>query len=110
MAGELGIDTRSLDWEPRRKAGIFRKLLRGDSQKGESTTLLKLDPGIRYPRHLHPAGEELFVVEGRIRIEDKWYEAGCYVWTPPGAIHDVFSDSGAVMLIRMPGPAQTLED
>jgi anti-sigma factor ChrR (cupin superfamily) len=108
MSGELGLDTRSLKWEPRRRPGIFGKFLRGDPA-ADHTVLLKLDPGFHYPRHLHLSGEELFVIEGRIRIEDRWYEQGGYVWTPPGAIHDVFSDTGAVMLIRMPGPAEILE-
>lgn len=109
MAGEIGTDYRQVDWEPGRRPGIYRKMLRGD-REGEYTTLLKLDPSVRFPKHLHPSGEELFVVDGRIQIEGRWYEAGCYVYTPPGAIHDVFSDTGAVMLIRMPAPAEILEE
>jgi quercetin dioxygenase-like cupin family protein len=108
MAGEIGVDWRQVDWEPGQRPGIFRKLLRGDRQK-EYTTLLKLEPGVRFPKHLHPAGEELFVVDGRIQVEGRWYESGCYVYTPPGGVHDVFSDTGAVMLIRMPAPAEILE-
>src|SRR2546423_594994 len=108
MAGELAIDTRALDLEPRRVPGVSGKLLRGD-REGEHTTLLRLDAGACFPRHLHPSGEDLFVIEGRIRIEGRWYETGSYIWTPPGAVHDVFSDTGAVMLIHMPGPARILE-
>ena len=110
MAGEISVDPRQIEWEPRRRPGIFRKLLRHDPESGATTTLLKLDAGVRFPKHLHPSGEELFVVDGRIQIEDIWYESGCYVYSPPDAIHDVFSDTGAVMLIRMPAPAEILED
>ena len=109
MAGEISVDPRRIEWEPGRRPGIFTKLLRGN-RNGEYTTLLKLDPGVRFPNHLHPSGEELFVVDGRIQIEGQWYESGCYVYTPPGATHDVFSDTGAVMLIRMPAPAKILEE
>ena len=109
MASEIGIDYRQVDWEPGRWPGIYRKTLRGDRTK-EYTSLLKLDAGVRFPKHRHPAGEELFVVEGRIQIDNIWYESGCYVYTPPDVVHDVFSDTGAVMLIRMPGPAEILEE
>jgi quercetin dioxygenase-like cupin family protein len=110
MAGEVGVDPREMPWQPdQRRLGIARKLLRG-SRDAEYTTLLRLDAGVRFPSHSHPAGEELFVVDGRIRIEGTWYEAGCYIYSPPGAVHDVFSDTGATMLIRMPGPGEILED
>lgn len=109
MAREVSVDYRQVDWEPGRRPGIFRKTLRGDREK-EYTSLLKLDPGVRFLKHRHPSGEELFAVDGRIQIEGCWYESGCYVYTPPGAVHDVFSDTGAVMLIRMPGPAEILEE
>ncbi len=109
MAGEMGIDYRQVDWEPGRGPGIYRKMLRGNREK-EYTSLLKLEPNTRFPKHLHPAGEELVVLEGRIQIEGNWYESGCYVYTPPGAIHDVVSDTGATMLLRMPAPAEILED
>jgi len=109
MAGEISVNYRNVDWEPSRGPGIYRKMLHGDRET-EYTSLLKLDPDTRFPKHRHPAGEELLVLEGRIKIEDVWYEAGCYVYTPPAAVHDVFSDTGAVMLLRMPAPAEILED
>ena len=109
MAGEISVDYRQVIWEPSRGPGIYRKMLRGDREK-EYTSLLKLDPDTRFPKHRHPAGEELLVLEGRIKIEEDWYEAGCYVCTPPDAVHDVFSDTGAIMLLRMPAPAEILGD
>ena len=109
MAGEISIHYRDVEWEPGRGPGIHRKMLHGDREK-DYTSLLKLDANTRFPRHRHPAGEELLILEGRIRIEGDWYEAGCYVYTPPDAIHDVYSDIGATMLLRMPAPAEILED
>ncbi len=109
MAGEISVDYRDVAWEPGRGPGIYRKMLHGDRKKGY-TSLLKLEPGTKFPKHRHPKGEELVVLEGRIRIEGDWYEAGCYVYTPPDAVHDVFSDTGAVMLLRMPAPAEMVEE
>jgi quercetin dioxygenase-like cupin family protein len=109
MAGEIGVDPRTMEWTSRRP-GIFNKRLHENPATGEYTTLMKLDPGSRFPKHSHPSGEELFVIEGRIRIEGKDYDTGCYVYSPPGAIHDVVTETGALLLIRMPGPAKILED
>lgn len=109
MAGEICIDYKDIDWEPGRGPGIYRKMLLGDREK-DYTSLLRLDPGTRFPKHRHPAGEELVVLEGRIRIEGRWYGSGNYVYTPPGAVHDVYSDDGAVLLLRMPAPAEILEN
>jgi len=48
--------------------GVSVKLLRRDEATGGVTALVRFDPGGRYPAHRHPAGEEVFVVEGRVRI------------------------------------------
>ena len=55
------------------------------SRDAEYTTLLRLEAGVRFRSHSHPAGEELFVVDGRIRIEGTWHESGWYIYSPPGA-------------------------
>ena len=104
MAGETSVHYRNVEWEPGRGPGIWRKMLRGDREK-EYTSLLKLDADTTFPKHLHPAGEELVVLEGRIRIEGVWHETGGYVYTPPDAVHDVYTDAGAILLLRMPAPA-----
>lgn len=109
MAGEICVDYRNVDWEPGRGPGISRKMLHGDREQ-DYTSLLKLDPDTRFPKHRHPAGEELVVLEGRIQIEGHWYDTGNYVYTPPGAVHDVYSDVGAVLLLRMPAPAEMVEE
>ncbi len=110
MAGEISVDSREIEWNPQLRPGIFVKLLRQDHDTGATTTLLRLEARVRFPEHRHPSGEELFVIDGRIQIENIWYESGCYVYTPPDVVHDVFSDTGAVMLIRMPGPPEILEE
>ena len=75
IAGEIGVNPREMPWHSdQRRPGIARKLLRG-SRDAEYTTLLRLDAGVRFPSHSHPAGEELFVVDGRIRIETERFPA-----------------------------------
>src|SRR5262245_49652090 len=78
--------------------GIFVKILRVDAASGRPPTfLLKFAPGSSYPNHIHPAGEEVFVLEGEVRFGPNQLKAGDYLYTPPGAMHPVYSKTGCVM-------------
>jgi hypothetical protein len=46
----------------------------------------------------------VFVLEGRVRFEDSWYEAGYYLYSPPGSMDDVYSDTGGVLFVSLPKP------
>src|SRR5262245_45097938 len=84
MARSIEVDANKVDWTPTGRPGISRKLLRSDAATGARTVLLKLDANSRLPRHMHPAGEEVFVLDGRVRFEETWYHAGYYLYSPPG--------------------------
>ena len=104
MARDIEINANEMDWVPTQWSGIYRKLLRNDPVTGARAVLLKFEAGSRLPRHMHPAGEEVFVLEGRTRFENTWYEAGHYLYSPPGSEDDVYSDEGAVLFVTLPKP------
>ena len=104
MAREVEVDSNKLEWKPTRYQGISRKSLRKDEQTG-SRSLLKFQANSYMSRHLHPAGEEVLVLEGRVRVEDSWYDSGCYLYSPPGSSDDVYSDTGALLFVALPKPA-----
>jgi anti-sigma factor ChrR (cupin superfamily) len=108
MADEIAIDTRTLEWTPTRWPGILLKPLRREDS-GPRTVLMKFEPGGRVPRHMHPAGEEILVLEGRVGVEGVWYEAGCYVRSPAGSSNDAYSDTGGLALVMLPKPHVDLE-
>lgn len=90
-------------------AGIRIKVLRRDPAAGRAPTfLLRFAPGASYPNHRHPAGEEVFVLEGEARFGALQLEAGDYLYTPPGATHAVFSRTGCVMLLVVPEAVEVL--
>lgn len=89
--------------------GIWVKALRYDAQKHRSPTiLLRFEPGASYPYHNHPAGEELFVLEGGCRIEGAALTAGDYLYTPPQYKHAVHSDTGCTLLFVVPEEVEIL--
>jgi quercetin dioxygenase-like cupin family protein len=104
----LHVKSLTLDWKPLVEAGvktdgIYVKVLRFDeATKRPPTFLLKFDAGASYPNHRHPGGEEVYVLEGEVRFGKDHLSAGDYLYTPPGAMHPVYSKTGCVMLFIVP--------
>ena len=104
----LHVQSSTLDWKPLVEAGVktdglYVKVLRFDAATGRPPTfLLKFAAGASYPNHTHPGGEEVYVLEGEVRFGADHLRAGDYLYTPPGAMHPVFSKTGCVMLFLVP--------
>lgn len=77
-------------------------------EEGAGTAFLRFDAGSTSSSHQHPAGEELFVVSGRLRVGDRTLEAGDFLYTPPGEVHAVTAIKDSVALISVPEPLQFL--
>lgn len=105
-----------LEWKPLvemgvNTSGIFVKVLRFDeSTKRAPAIMLKFEPGAKYPAHNHPAGEEVFVLEGEVKFGKNNLSAGDYLYTPPGGAHAVWSKIGCVMLLIIPEEVEILRD
>ncbi len=108
------VRSAQADWKPLvengiQRAGIYVKVLRFDeATQRPPTFLLKFDAGAAYPAHHHPAGEEVFVLEGEVRFGPDPLNAGDYLYTAPGARHAVFSKTGCVMLFVVPEEVEIL--
>lgn len=97
------MNTNVLDWQPRNDKGIWQKPLYRQGGFREWTMLLKLDPGAEGPRHDHPNGEEVFVIDGEFSDEFGTYPAGTWTRSPPGSSHKVTSEKGAILYVRFGG-------
>ena len=83
--------------------GVYIKSLMFDDETGSSPTiLLKFEAGATYPLHTHPAGEEVFVLEGDIHLGKDHLRAGDYLYTAPDNLHAVRSDNGCVVFLKAP--------
>lgn len=84
-------------------AGLFVKPLHYDDLAQRSPTfLLKFNPGASYPNHDHPAGEEVYVLEGEVRFGNVHLHAGDYLYTAPGDTHAAYSKTGCTLLFSVP--------
>jgi quercetin dioxygenase-like cupin family protein len=104
------VQSSAAEWRPARVRGVSVKILRADEATGESTTLIRFEPGTRFPAHDHPGGEEVFVVEGDLTIGPHHLKAGDYLYTPPNGKHAAASDRGCVFLVTLPKPVVILKE
>jgi len=108
------VKTEQIVWQPLTEKkihyeGVFVKSLHFDQEKQRSTTiLLKFEKGSSYPYHNHPAGEELFVLEGEVIIEGATLKSGDYLYTPPNCKHSVRTEIGCTILFIVPEEVEIL--
>jgi quercetin dioxygenase-like cupin family protein len=76
---------------------------------GAGTFLMRYAPGSRSPAHMHPEGEEIYVVSGRGRLDDLPIQAGDHIWTPPGEGHVLHAETEVVIHVTLPGPVVVTE-
>ena len=91
--------------------GIWVKVLRYDKPARRAPTImLKFEAGSSYPAHNHPGGEEIFVLEGDIRLGADHLRAGDFIFTAPGNKHAVHSEGGCIILVSVPEEVEILKD
>ena len=108
------VRSHQVAWKPLVEpgvTGIAVKVLRFDKETHRAPTImLKFDPGASYPAHNHPGGEEIFVLEGDIRLGADHLRAGDYIFTAPGNRHAVHSEVGCVILVNVPEEVEILKE
>ena len=96
--GSTYVKPQQLEWKKTQFDKVWLKVLYEDKEKGESTVLIKLEPGATLPYHRHPELEQAYVIEGSMYDHDGVCSAGEYVWRKAGSLHENRSDTGAVLL------------
>jgi anti-sigma factor ChrR (cupin superfamily) len=102
------VDSATLPWRPTEFSGVEWKKLRYEPEGGESAVLLRFAPGAQYGAHLHPEGEQYYVLDGTIEDGEVGYAAGSYVYHPPGSRHRPRSAGGCLLFVTLPTPIQLL--
>lgn len=96
-------DSARMEWRPSGARGIAVKEFYSDSSHPERVALIKWEPGARYPRHSHPGGEEVLVLEGALVDEAGRYPHSTWIRNPPGSAHEPYSPEGCILLIKTGG-------
>ena len=91
--------------------GVSRVHLEREAEEsGHTTSFVRFAPGSFFPRHSHPLGEEILVLDGVFSDENGDYPAGSYLRNPPGSSHQPFTREGCTLFVKLeqfqPGDTQ----
>lgn len=96
------VETAQQDWLASPAAGVWRKPLeREAAETGHVTSIVRYDAGSKFSEHVHPMGEEIFVLDGVFSDETGDFGAGTYIRNPPNSRHAPFSNEGCTILVKL---------
>lgn len=93
----LVIDTTTRCWENVKEGVSVQNL---HEFGGVATFLLKIAPGQKYLRELHPKGEETFVLQGSFDDEAGRYPARTWMRDPGGAPQRCYTEEGCTLFVK----------
>ena len=103
------VRTSAAPWKPSTVPGVSVKRLRREEATGASTSLVRFEPGARFPAHNHPAGEEIYVIEGDFTVGGHRLVGGDYLYTAPNEKHAASTEGGCLVLVTLPKPVEIVE-
>lgn len=109
MSQKIVIRSEGGDWVETKIPGVTFKPLKPAAVRGAGTFIIKMEPGTSYPAHVHPGGEEVFVIEGSMNVGGDRLSPGDYLFTPPGGAHAAATEKGCSFLVVLPEPIRILE-
>ena len=96
------VHTPEMEWQPSPEPGVLRRMLdRDGGEMARCTTVVRFEPGARFPEHIHVGGEEFLVLDGVFTDEEGDYPAGTYVRHPVGSRHSSWSGEGCGILVKL---------
>ena len=96
---QIAIDTGTGSWRASRAEAVDVQPLHQFGN--EAVELVRFKANVRYPRHVHDGGEEIFVIDGLIRDDDGEYPKGSWLRYPNGSTHMVSGGpEGALLYVK----------
>ena len=97
---ELRINTKTSDWYPGLVSGLSVMPLH--EHQGISTALVRWAPNTVFNPHVHPGGEEIYVLDGVFHDEFGAYPKGSWIRSPRYSKHAPFTkNEGALIYVKV---------
>ena len=88
------------EWE-KVAPGIQVIILSADADNGNVSMLVRLDPGADYPGHTHAGVEELHLLHGELKVDQRTLYPGDFIHTEAGTVdYRVWSETGCTCFLR----------
>jgi anti-sigma factor ChrR (cupin superfamily) len=98
-ARDLEDGWKEPDWREA-APGLWYQLLAADTRSSRVTMLVRLEPGVEYPPHVHAGCEELHLLDGELWIDDRKLHPGDYNRAEAGtADKRVWSETGCTCVL-----------
>lgn len=89
-------------WVHSPQGGVDRVMLdRIGGEQARATSIVRYLPQTSFPRHVHPGGEEILVLDGQFSEGERDYPAGWYLRNPPGSSHQPHSVTGTLLFVKL---------
>lgn len=89
-------------WVASPQSGVERVMLdRVGGEVARATSIVRYAAQSDFPRHQHPGGEEILVLDGTFSDEAHDYPAGWYLRNPPGSSHHPSSADGTTIFVKL---------
>ena len=80
--------------------GIHVKILAENTENNSVSMLVRLDPGTDYPAHRHAGIEELHLLHGVLKVDERTLYPGDFIHNDAGSVdHRVWSDTGCTCFL-----------
>jgi len=87
------------EWEEA-APGIHVKILARNAEIDSVSMLVRLDPGTDYPAHRHAGIEELHLLHGILKVDDRTLYPGDFIHAEAGSVdHRVWSETGCTCFL-----------
>ena len=87
------------EWEEA-APGIHVKILARNAENDSVSMLVRLDPGTDYPGHTHMGIEELHLLHGILKVDDRTLCPGDFIHSEAGSVdHRVWSETGCTCFL-----------
>jgi hypothetical protein len=87
------------EWEEA-APGIYVKILARNAEIDSVSMLVRLDPGTDYPAHRHAGVEELHLLHGVLKVDDRTLYPGDFIHSEAGSVdHRVWSETGCTCFL-----------
>lgn len=100
LAELFSIRSENLEWKAHRTPGVQCAVLFVDPTQRMRSLLVKAAAGVVYPLHRHQGAEEIYMLEGELRLNGTTYFAGDYIRSIAGSIHAPETTTSCMFLIR----------
>src|SRR5256886_3104907 len=96
------VHAGKLAWVRSPMPGVERRMLdRVGDEVARATSIVRYAPESAFSSHIHPGGEEFFVLDGIFQAERGDYPAGSYIRNPPTSRHTPRSQAGCTIFVKL---------